>query len=259
VTEAEDKALRLQAALDGELDAAGQLAFERACAENPALAAEFARLKALDEALRRAAPIEPAPAALRARVAALGAAPRKRLSVFSAPFGALAASLLLGALIGHGGGLLLPARLQEPQVERALVSAFMRTQIGGQSVDIAASDRHVVKPWLAGRAPLAIAAVDLAGAGFPLMGGRVEALDGSIVPTLVYRRREHRVEVTELPLNASGAAGPTGSLDGYHVARWSDADRAYVAVTDLPQAELADFVASFRAAVAAERETAPQK
>lgn len=250
MTEADDKALRLHAALDGELDAAGMLAFERACAEDPVLAAEFAQLESVEEALRRAAPIEPAPAHLRARMAALGAPPRRRF--WSAPPRALAASLLLGAFLGYGGALLRPA---PPQDERALVSAFMRTQIGGQSVDVATSDRHVVKPWLATRAPLAVAAVDLASAGFPLIGGRVEALDGRIAPTLVYRRREHRIEVTELPL--SGRASEkieTSRFDGYHVARWSDFDRSYVAVTDLPETELADFVAAFRAAVAGERE-----
>lgn len=250
--EAEERALRLQAALDGELDAAGMLAFERACAEDPALDAEFARLKALDEALRRAAPIEPAPARLRARIAALAEPPRRTKSFFAAPQRALAATLLLGVLIGYGGAILRPA---PPRDERALVSAFMRTQIGGQSVDVATSDRHVVKPWLASRAPLATAAVDLSAEGFPLAGGRVEALDGRVVPTLVYRRREHRIEVTELPLTGSPRdKTKMSSLDGFHVARWSDSDRAYVAVTDMPESELAEFVTQFRAAVAKERE-----
>lgn len=252
MSEAGDRSLRLQAALDGELDAEGMLAFERACAEDPALAAEFARLKALHEALQRAAPVEPAPAHLRARVAAMAKPAKPRGNIWAAPPRALAATLLLGALIGYGGALLRPA---PPNDERMLVSAFMRTQIGGQSVDVATSDRHVVKPWLAGRAPLAVAAVDLAAGGFPLAGGRVEALDGRVAPTLVYRRREHRIEVTELPL-AGRPEDKTrmSSLDGFHVARWSDSDRAYVAVTDLPESELADFVAQFRAAVTKERE-----
>jgi anti-sigma factor RsiW len=257
VTLAEERALRLQAALDGELDAAGMLAFERACADDATLAAEFARLAALDEAVRRAAPLEAAPEALRARMAALAEPPRQWRRFFTAPPRALAASLLLGALIGYGGGLLRPV---PPRDETALVSAFMRSQVSGQSVDVATSDRHVVKPWLAGRAPLAIAAVDLSASGFPLAGGRVEALDGRIVPTLVYKRREHRIEVTELPLTGRGGNGAaTTSLDGYHIARWTDSDRAYVAVTDLPEPELADFVTLFRAAVASEREGAGLK
>lgn len=253
---AEDRILQLQAALDGELDAAGMLAFERACAADPQLAAEFARFRAADAALRAAMPVEPARPRLRARVAALAGEPRRSWSdrFAATPWRAMAASLLVGALAG-AGALQLSA---PPRSENgALVSAFVRTQIGGQSVDVVSSDRHVVKPWLAGRAPLAVAALDLAASGFPLAGGRVEVIDGKVAPTLVYRRREHRIDVTELPLgrDASGQTRLT-SLDGYHVARWSDADRAYVAVTDLPAAELADFAALFRKAAADEREDA---
>jgi anti-sigma factor RsiW len=246
----------MQAALDGELDASGMLDFERACAADPALATEYARMTALDSALRRAIPIEAAPEILRGRMAALAAPERKarRPEFFAAPFRALAASLLFGAFIGYGVFSLRPRKSSN---DHALVSAFMRTQIGGQSVDIASSDRHTVKPWLASRAPLAIAALDLSSAGFPLAGGRVEAIDGKIVPTLVYRRREHRIDVTELALaGREDKTARMSRLDGYHLAHWSDSDRAYVAVTDLPEAELADFVALFRAAASGEREEA---
>lgn len=249
----DDRILRLHAALDGELDAEGMLDFERACAGDPQLAAEFARMKGLDEALRRAAPIEPAPESFRARMAALAApkhAPKARLA--AAPWRAMAAALLVGAMAGAGA---MVARPPAPSRDGELVSAFIRAQIGGQSVDIATSDRHVVKPWLAGRAPLATAAVDLASAGFPLAGGRVEVVGGKIAPTLVYRRREHRIDVTELPLAGRGdPAVRHASLEGYHLALWSDSDRSYVAVTDLPSAELADFVTLFRAAAKGERE-----
>jgi anti-sigma factor RsiW len=258
---AEDQILQLQAALDGEFDAGGMLAFERACAADPRLAADFSLAKALDAALRRAAPVEPAPAALRARMAALAAPPkrswREKFSAprFSAaPWPAMAASLLVGVIAGAGALSLLPPASSP---DRALVSAYVRTQIGGQSVDIVSSDRHVVKPWLAGRAPLAVAALDLASSGFPLAGGRVEVIDRKVVPTLVYRRREHRIDVTELPLSGhDDRILRLGSFEGYHLARWSDADRAYVAVTDLPVAELADFVTLFRAGANGEREDA---
>jgi anti-sigma factor RsiW len=245
----EESLLRLQAALDGELDAEGAIAFERDCAADPALAARFARARALDVALREALPVEPAPAALRARIEAMAAPPRKKL--FDAPPYALAASLALSVLAGYGLG---QWRSGPPQDERALVSAFMRTQISGGNVDIANSDRHVIKPWLAHRAPLSVAALDLSAAGFPLAGGRVEALGERIVPVLVYARREHRIDLTELP--GTGAPGETGfsSLDGLHVARWSDFDRGYVAVSDLPEVELKQFVDLFRVESQRERE-----
>jgi anti-sigma factor RsiW len=259
VNPAEQKLEKLQAALDGELDAAGMAEFERACAADPALAAEFAQLRALDAGLRRALPLEAAPEGLRARVTAMAAPPQRRSPIFdapwratsNAPWRAMAASLLVGVFAGYGALSMRPVASTE---DRTLVSAFMRTQVGGQSVDVASSDRHTVKPWLAGRAPLAVAALDLSSSGFPLAGGRVEAMDGKIVPTLVYRRREHRIDVTELALSGGGEKTRLSRLDGYHLAHWSDSDRAYVAVTDLPEAELADFVALFRAAAASERE-----
>ena len=164
----------------------------------------------------------------------------------------MAASLLVGVIAGAGALSLLPPT---PSPEQALAAAFVRTQIGGQSVDVVSSDRHVVKPWLAGRAPLAVAALDLASSGFPLAGGRVEVVEGKIVPTLVYRRREHRIDVTELALSGHEDSNVRlESFEGLHLARWSDADRAYVAVTDLPKTELADFVTLFRAGAKGERE-----
>jgi anti-sigma factor RsiW len=54
--------------------------------------------------------------------------------------------------------------------------------------------------------------------------------------------------VTELPLIPKGSRG-TGSIetiDGYHVARWSDPNPAYVAVSDMDETALGEFVAAFR-------------
>ena len=57
---------------------------------------------------------------------------------------------------------------------QAIVSAHMRSQISGQPVDVVSTDRHTVKPWLAGKLPVAAEVVDLAEAGFPLAGGRID-------------------------------------------------------------------------------------
>jgi anti-sigma factor RsiW len=69
-------------------------------------------------------------------------------------------------------------------------------------------------------------------------------------PTLVYRKREHLIAVTELPATMTGArgAGAIETIDGFHVARWSDANLSYVAVSDIDENELAAFAEAFRAA-----------
>src|SRR5271165_3083081 len=68
-----DRIRRLNALLDGELDAAGSLALEREIAADPALAADYRRLGALRGSIARHVPREAAPQALVDRIAALTA------------------------------------------------------------------------------------------------------------------------------------------------------------------------------------------
>jgi len=121
----------------------------------------------------------------------------------------------------------------------------MRGQVSGQPFDVASSDRHTVKPWLASRVTLGAAVVDLAQAGYPLAGGRIDIVGAKPIPTLVYRRREHFISVSELPIG-HGAANGAASVEGFHVERWIDAERAYVAISDLDAGDLADFARAFR-------------
>ena len=272
-SEMDERLLRLNAALDGELDAMAQLVFEREMRDDPALAAEYRRLAALSGAIHRHAPREAAPRALAERIAALApSAPPAPAPDATAPAAAvlpfrrrawldgralaMAASFaILGIALGVG---LMSLRAPPPGgVAENLVSDFARSQIAGEPFDVASSDRHTVKPWLAGRTTVSADIVDLAAQGFPLAGGRVSVVDRIPAPTLVYRHNEHFVAVTELPLDAKGARGGPGgfeTIDGYHVARWRDANLAYVAVSDADQTALGEFVAAFRRAAGAAAE-----
>jgi anti-sigma factor RsiW len=262
VTERDDRLLRLNAALDGELDAMGSLAFERELRDDPAIAAEYQRLTALRDAVRRHTPREAAPQALAERIAALASpapspqtaatpatvVPLRRRAWFDRRALAMAASFaVLGFAVGAG---LTSLRTPSPSsdVAQHLVSDFARAAIAGQPFDIASSDRHTVKPWLADRTTVSASIVDLAPKGFPLVGGRVAIVDRIPTPTLIYRHNEHLVAVTELPLDASRAraTGAIETIDGYHVARWADASLAYVAVSDTDEKALGEFVAAFR-------------
>jgi anti-sigma factor RsiW len=133
-------------------------------------------------------------------------------------------------------------------VAQHLVSDFARAEIAGQPFDVASSDRHTVKPWLANRTTISGTIVDLAPEGFPLVGGRVSIVDRVPAPTLVYRHNEHIVAVTELPLDLRGsrAANAIEAINGYHVVGWSDANLAYVAVSDMDEKTLGEFVEAFR-------------
>ncbi len=259
----EDRMLLLHAALDGELDAAGAIDVERMLAADRELAAEYARLKALRNAIGAHAPRQEAPAALRARTLAMMETPEPQhatqIRKLDRPswrnFGAAIAATIVATL---GLDHLIATLGATDAVTQSIVTAHMRAQISGQPVDVVSSDRHTVKPWLAGKLPIAPGVVDLAGSGFPLLGGRIDIVGGAGAPTLVYKRREHLISVTEVtePRANIGGYGKTPqrrTFEGYSVVRWSDADRAYEAVSDLAPAELDSFVAVFRQAVASER------
>jgi anti-sigma factor RsiW len=261
-----ERLLRLNAALDGELDAMRSLEVERELRDDPAFAAEYRRLTTLRDAVRRHAPREAAPQVLADRIAALTAsapaaplpqaatAPtatvvpfRRRVWLDRRALAMAASFAVLGFALGAGlMSLRTPAGSGD--VAQHLVSDFARAEIAGQPFDVASSDRHTVKPWLADRTTVSASIVDLAPAGFPLVGGRVAVLDRIPTPTLVYRHNEHLVAVTELPLGAKGARGAGGieTIDGYHVVRWSDANLAYVAVSDMDETALGEFVEAFR-------------
>jgi len=262
--EKQDRALFLQADFDMELDAAGALEAERLLSADSSANDERARLEALRRTLRRHAARETAPAALRARVLAqidsanaqTAPAPRYRSSppswrVFGASMAAtIVVTLGLQRLVGE---FTAPDRLTP-----SIVVGHMRGQISGQPVDVASSDRHTVKPWLAGKLPLAVTVVDLAAEGFPLAGARIDIVGSAAVPTLVYKRREHLVSVAELrPELVNYPEAPSRRLvEGYPVVVWKENHRAYAAVSDLPPAELEAFVGAFRQAAAKMRSDA---
>jgi anti-sigma factor RsiW len=163
---------------------------------------------------------------------------------------AIAATIVVTAVIER---LVLTAPSPD-EATLAVVAGHMRGQISGQPVDVASSDRHAVKPWLARKLPVAAMIVDLAPEGFELLGGRVDIIRGAPAPTLVYKRREHLISVTELRAYVADypAAPRRKTTEGYPVVVWKDDARAYAAVSDIAPAELNAFVEAFRKAAAKE-------
>jgi anti-sigma factor RsiW len=109
--------------------------------------------------------------------------------------------------------------------------------------DVPSSDQHTVKPWFNGRLDFSPDVRDLAGEGFPLVGGRLDYLDRRAVAALVYRRRNHTVNVFVWPdTRGVGERQQETSLRGYNVIRWRRADTSGAAVSDLNLAELRELV-----------------
>ena len=242
----EDTAGLVHAYLDGELDSVNALALETRMAQDPALAAEFARLDALQHAIRRALPREAAPPGLRAGIeAAVGLARRRREFTWRA----LAAAVLLSAVVAGGSTAMIVASGSTDQVRQAVVAGHIRALMAPQPFDVASLDPHTVKPWFNGKLAEAPRVVDLARVGFPLLGGRLDVVGATAVPTLVYGHRKHLISVTAVPVAANETLAPVHStVGGYHVTRWIEHGECYWVVSDTAAADLDRFAELFRAA-----------
>lgn len=236
---------RLQALIDGELDAAHAAEVEAHVA-GCALCAP-ARAEALDlrAALRSPSARHTAPPALRARIeGTIGRTEGQVRRVdrgrwFSGFAGAaLAASLML--IVG------LP-ELSVQRLQDEMVADHVRSLLVGHLTDVATSDQHTVKPWFNGRIDFSPPVPELAADGFPLAGGRLDYVAGRVTPALVYRRRLHVINV----FVRKGVPWPAIALprgDGYHLESWSEGGLSFTAVSDVARGDLDLFRRDFLAA-----------
>jgi anti-sigma factor RsiW len=116
-----------------------------------------------------------------------------------------------------------------------------------QPIDVVSSDRHSVKPWFNGRVTEAPRVIDLSQEGFPLVGGRVDVIGRTPVPTLVYRRRQHLISLLALPSSQPPIEIPSQrTIVGYHIVTWRQNGVTYWAVSDVAMSDLETFAKLFR-------------
>jgi anti-sigma factor RsiW len=243
----------VDAYVDGELTASESAEFERAlevCAECRRRM-ESARTMS---GLLRTLPAEPAPDLLRARIErelkAIAGAARPSPSRLGMRWSAMAASLIAAIGVGWLGGTFVGHGGRETD---ELIAGYVRVAMSEHGVDVASSDRHTVKPWFAGRIDYAPPVHDLTAQGFPLVGGRIDVVDGRKVAVLVYRRNQHRIALTLWPASAGDAAPSVSQRDGFALARWRHAGFDMRAVADLAPGEIASFATAVDRAIDADR------
>jgi anti-sigma factor RsiW len=244
--------LLVHAYVDGELDPAHALEFERQAASDPALAAERDRIEALRQAIREQLPRESAPPGLVRRIEGMignQRAPVSAAAPLAPSWRALAASVLLALFLGSGGTWLLLGSAQSEGTADLVLASHLRALMAPQPTDVISSDRHTVKPWFNGRIPEAPRVVDLRDEGFTLVGGRVDVIGRLPVPTLVYRIRQHLISLTAVPADARRAPsiGGARAIAGYNIVSWTDNGISYWAVSDVASADLETFAKAFRA------------
>jgi len=232
-----DQELLLGGLVDGELDAANTALVEAHVARCEACREELERLQAARSLLQIEGVRDRAPESLTRRIASLPevapkAANENRVPSWLAPgaIGALAASLAMISFV-------TPATTAA--VDQDLVSSHVRSLQPGHLTDVQTTNQHIVKPWFNGRIDFAPPVPELADKGFPLVGGRLDSIDGKTVPAIVYKRRLHTVNLYVWPTKESGERAFV--KEGFAVREWTRNGLRFAAVSDIPAAELEQF------------------
>jgi anti-sigma factor RsiW len=122
------------------------------------------------------------------------------------------------------------------------VAAHVRATLGDHLIEVASSDRHTVKPWLSARLDYSPPVQDLANEGLTLIGGRLDYLERRQVATLVYRYRQHTIDVFVRPTTSHAPTSALRAVHGFNVARASGPGMDWLAVSDAEPAVLSALV-----------------
>jgi len=231
--------------VDGELDLAHSLEVEdhlRTCAS---CAHAYRSLQGLRSALQTDTLYYRAPAGLEARLRAALPQPgrtQRARPILAWRSLALAAALAIVFLLGWGLARLRPASPMGETLAQAVVAAHVRSLLAAQPVDIVSSNHHQVKPWFNGKLDFAPPVTDLADSGFPLVGGRLDYLDGRRVAALVYKHGRHVINLFVWPdPNAPDRASRMTAEQGYHLISGTRAGMDYWIISDMDPGELQQF------------------
>ena len=192
--------------LDGEVDLDRNLKVEDHLRDCQFCSHDYRKLLALRQAVRTQLPYYDAPPRLRGRIdAMLGQAAKAK----KPPVRPLRLWPWMG--LGAGASLafalmmfwVLGTNLVQTPAEKALagdvLSSHVRSLMAGHLTDVPSSNSHTVKPWFNGKLDFSPTVKDLAEAGYPLVGGRLDYIGNRPAAALVFGRRQHLINLFTWP------------------------------------------------------------
>jgi len=235
----------LPAYVDDELDLPHSLEMEAHLEECQACAAWLEEQRAVKRAVAQQAPYYSAPADLRLHVlqAARHFQTSERTGLFSWRPGSWVALAAAAAVVMAVIWRVAPSPLRPAagSVESQVVASHIRSLMANHLMDVPSSDHHTVKPWFTGKIDFAPDVPDLSANGFTLVGGRLDYVDGRPVAALVYRRRQHTINLFTWPSKSADQSPRPDTRDGFHVIHWTHTGMEWWAVSDLNAEELLEI------------------
>ena len=239
----------LNARLDNELDMAGAASIDQHLSSCRACAAQYAALENLHEEIV-AADLGYVPGAALERDLADKFLHEKKppfrfwswnwLSASALAAVAIAVALIVFVPILRIGG-------DTKAVEAEILDNHLRALQAIHQVDVPSSDQHTVKPWFQGKTSFSPPVPDLSGHDFILIGGRLEVIHQQPAAAIVYRRRQHIIDLYVSPSPGRDFGTEFRDLGGYHLMHWTQDNLSYWAVSDVDPADLRTFADLIRA------------
>jgi anti-sigma factor RsiW len=239
----------LHALIDGELDAGHAREVENHIAGCPRCAAALRDYREMSRTIAEAGAGYTAPAALRQRIEAALPQPRA-VPDRRAVLRGFAMGSAVSALAATGLVAIVLRNDDAERIRAELVSAHLRSLQAGHLTDVISTDQHTVKPWFNGRLDVSPPVIDLTAQGFMLIGGRLDYVDGRAIGAVVYKRRQHVINLFVAQTgNTERRGAQIDTVQGFNIRHWSDRGLNYWAVSDLAKDELAEFGEKFEGAM----------
>jgi anti-sigma factor RsiW len=232
----------LHAYLDGELDAAGSADFNQHLQTCSFCSAALGEQETLRRALEESRLYSRAPAGLKLRIqeSLPGPSADRRIAGWWRWGAVLAAALIAATLSWRQFGS-TDRQSYERTAMVAAVDAHLRSLQPGHLVDVQSTDQHTVKPWFDGKLDFAPPVRDLAANDFPLLGGRLDIIEGRTVAALVYGRRKHFISVFVEKSAPDASWNGSGQTQGYQWTAWKKNGFSFSAVSDVSAADLEEL------------------